>query len=105
MSEKKVKIPHHRSNQFTSHFATGVILSGETSDGMRHLIFYADAIGIISETGTQIDGDIYSTSIEKDDLSSFREDKVRVTMNIQSMSKLYELLHGQFGNKDNEQPK
>lgn len=101
---EKIKIQHHRSPHFSSHFASGAILSGPTADGMYHITFHADAMGIKTETGTLI-GDVvkegsaevahYKTSIEQDDLEPFREDKARVTLSYRSLLSLRDLLNRQ----------
>jgi len=94
---KDIKIPHHRSNQFTSHFATGVIMGGPTPDGMNHLIFYSDVIGVNSETGTEIAPGVFKAAVQLDDIQQFREDKARISMRTESLKSLYNVLRDRFG--------
>ena len=44
-SPQELVIKHFLSKQFTSHFATGTILSGPLPDGFYQMVFYADAVG------------------------------------------------------------
>lgn len=109
---KTIKIEHHRSPHFSSHFATNAILSGPSADGMYHLIFHAEAIGIKSETGELIEEEVeeyekgvlasYKTKIQYDDLETFREDKTRITMPLQALLALRDLLNRQHPPSDME---
>tara|TARA_R110002072_G_scaffold97995_2_gene215738 strand:+ start:23250 stop:23615 length:366 start_codon:yes stop_codon:yes gene_type:complete len=100
---KEMKIPHHRAPHFASHFATNAIVTGPTGDGMHHIIFYADVVGIISETARLVDGDVkeheggvlagYQTTVELDDTESFRENKARITMPHGALIQLRDLLN------------
>jgi hypothetical protein len=103
----EVKIPHHRSPHFSSHFATNTIVSGPTTDGIYHLIFSADAIGLLHETANLVDtgapvveeGMIrasYKTHVGHDDLEYFREDKARISLTLGSLTQLRDLLNRLF---------
>ncbi len=94
MADKdKIKIPHKLSKQFASFYANGMFISGPTTDGMFHLTFYADAVGIKSETGTPIsDTGQYAVSIEQDDTIQLREDQTRVYVSQGTLRSIYDLL-------------
>jgi len=92
----KIKIPHRRSAQFTSHFSTGAIITGEGSDTYNHIIFYAEAVGINQETGVLLGEDRYETILEEDDLFRHREDKARITMDTPTLRRLYNTLKKRF---------
>lgn len=94
--KEKIKIPHHRANHFVSAFSSGAIFAGPTGDGLYHLVFYADAVGVTHETGIKISetgGEIrYATSVESGDTAHFREDKARISMTADGLRSLLELL-------------
>jgi len=82
---QSLEIPHRRAPGFASHYASGVILSGPSSDGIYHLLFHADSIAVIKETATY-SGDLeklddgsakatYTTRFDAGDTEPFREDK------------------------------
>ena len=100
---KELKIPHHRAPNFSSHFATNASITGPTGDGMYHIIFYADVVGLISETARLNEKDVtenekgylagYNTTIELDDTEHFRENKTRITMPFGAILQLRDLLN------------
>ena len=102
---KTMKIEHHRSPHFSSHFSTNTILTGPTADGFYHLMFFTEAVGIKSETAT-LKGEAtkdekgiiaeYTTHIGFDDLENFREDKARITLSYDSLLRLRDLLNRQY---------
>ena len=99
MTEKdgNIKIPHHRSTNFISEHATGVILSGPSPDGLHHLIFYVDAIGVQYETGESVGENRYVTSIAPEDILNFREDKARISLPSEALFQLYKMLDDRYG--------
>lgn len=101
ISLKKIKIEHSKSAQYSSYFATGVVMSGPSETGIMHLIFYEDAININSETGTpKKEKGKYSPSFEDGDLSRIREDKARISMQLPTLLSLYELLKTRFSEEE-----
>lgn len=101
-NDKNIKIPHHRSPNFISEHATGVVLAGPSPDGLHHLIFYVDAIGIQSETGESIGENRYVTSIDPEDVLNFREDKARISLPTETLMRLYGMLHDRYGVKEEQ---
>ena len=100
---KVLTIPHKLSKQFTSHFATGVILSGPLPDGFFQMVFYTDAIGIESERASLKEHDDTGALYEvKSDVETarFREDKVRISMPEAPLRSLYGLLKRRFESLD-----
>lgn len=98
--QERITIPHKLSKQFTSHLASGAIMSGPTPDGFYHLIFYSDVIGINHETGVLIrekeNSVSYKTKISEGDVERFREDKTRISMTESALEELYRLLKKRF---------
>lgn len=79
--QQKIKIRHSKAPNYATHYATSAMLAGPTQDGFYHLIFYADTIGLQTETGTlNGDGVTYAVSIEDGDLQPQREDKVCISV-------------------------
>lgn len=107
-----IDIEHHRSPSFTSQHATGAILSGPSIDQVWHLIFYADCVSIIKETANYAgdftpheDGSAHAgfqTSINQNDVKNFREDKARISMPINSLKSLRDLLNKRLPPEGNE---
>ena len=95
--KKNIKIPHHRSANFCSHFVNGALISGPLPNGNLNFVFYEDAVGIISETGIpqEVDGQ-YTPTLEDDDFFNFREDKARISMPMSTAKLIYELLKKRF---------
>ncbi|HEX2238429.1 MAG TPA: hypothetical protein VHJ19_08815 [Gammaproteobacteria bacterium] len=94
---ERIKIPHHRLNLLISDFATGIIVSGPTSDGIFHLIFHADAAEVTSGSGVKVGAAAYKVGVEEADVRTFREDKTRITMPCSVFQALYDLLSRRYG--------
>ena len=95
-----IKIMHQRLAGYSSHYATGAIMSGPSGQGTVQLVFFEDAIQIQTETG-ELDSEnslqsTYKVSLQPNDLLNYREDKVRITMPIQAALELSELLSSQL---------
>ncbi len=101
--KKEVRIKHKPSKDFASHTATGALLSGPTSDGFYHLVFYADVVEINHEVSVLVSQDLeqatYETKIPPGSVSMFREDRARVSMSEGAMRRLSHLLQAKFSEK------
>jgi hypothetical protein len=98
--KKEVRIEHKPSKDYASHTATGGLLSGPTSDGFYHLIFYADMVEINHEVSVLVsqglEQAIYKTEIPPGSISMFRENRARVSMSEEAMRQLSHLLQAKF---------
>lgn len=103
----ETKILHHRSPHFSSQYAGNTVVAGPSGDGLYHLIFNTDVIGIQHETAELIEptGDVtedgylkaaYKSKINRDDLEYFREDVARITMPLSSLLRLRDVLNQLF---------
>ena len=99
-SKNKAKIiEHHQASNYATHFATGVILSGhgapppnQPDHAILQLTFYDDAITVTQEhVATNKNGTI-STSVDNEDVMTYREDKVRICMTRASARELFTVL-------------
>ena len=95
--EKKevIKIPHHRGNDYSSHYATGMVLTGPTPDDLYQIHFFIETFGIQSETAVHAKDDeenVFQLSIGKDDLIAFREDKSRISVTSETLLKLRDII-------------
>jgi hypothetical protein len=101
--KKEVRIEHKPSKDFASHTATGVLLSGPTSDEFYHLVFYADVVEINYEVSVLVSQGIeqatYETEIPPGSISMFRENRARVSMSEEAMRQLSRLLQARFPEK------
>jgi hypothetical protein len=101
--KKEVRIEHKPSKDFASHTATGVLLSGPTSDGFYHLVFYADVVEINHEVSVLVSQDLeqatYKTEIPPGSISMFRENRARVSMSEEAMWQLLHLLQARFSER------
>jgi len=96
-------IEHRLATNYSSQFATGVIVSGHGSSpdqlpdhAIVQLTFYDDAITVAKEyLHNNEDGEV-KTSINQPDVIIYREDKVRVSMTRSSARALYEALTRHF---------
>ena len=90
-----LKIPHHRGNDYSSHYATGIVLTGPTPDDLYQMHFFIETFGIKSETAVHANGDeenVFQLSIGKDDLVAFREDKSRISVTSETLLKLRDII-------------
>lgn len=51
------KLKHRKAPNYSTHHASGAIISGPAPDGSLHLIFYAEAVDVLAET-FQVQGDV-----------------------------------------------
>jgi hypothetical protein len=88
MADQDIKIEHRLATNYASHSATGAILSGPSPDGFLHLTFFSDRIRAKTETGNFVEKGRYTTTVNPDDLESFREDAVSVALSIATVKEL-----------------
>ncbi|MCI0557149.1 MAG: hypothetical protein MN733_01540 [Nitrososphaera sp.] len=102
MTENILKLEHKLSKDFVSHVATGAILSGPTSDGLFHFVFYRDAVWIEYESGRPIPekANTYESYIDAGDIKNFREDQARISMSEKVLRSLSELIQKKLEKKD-----
>ena len=94
MSKEKIKIEHHRGNDFSSHYASGMIITGPTADGLFQIHFFMDTKGIVSETGVPIDEDgiEFKVTLGEGDMIQFREDKARISLSKLTLINLQDVI-------------
>lgn len=102
MSDTEIKIAHRPAANYASHSATGALLVGPSGDGMFHLTFFSDRLYVKTETGSLVESGRYATSVREDDLESFREDKVSISVTPAILKDLSEALARRVAELDNE---
>lgn len=89
--EQEFKIDHRTSKTFASTFSNGVTLTLAPS-GYYQLTFWEEVVGIVQETAKpKKDGgrDIY---YKEEDTFLHKEDKMRVTMDLSTLSALHKVI-------------
>lgn len=88
-----IKVPHKLSKEFISQVATGALLSGPSSDGLFHLVFFRDAVSVEYETAKPtLDEGKYTVHLEPDSINSFREDQSRISMPALALKSLADII-------------
>lgn len=97
-----IKIPHRRSESYSSHHASGAILSISRNEDLHYLVFYSDSVKVNSETGnlTGKEKDAageeyfgYEISIKEGDIERYREDRVTISLTRETLLSLQDLLN------------
>ena len=105
--KKELKIAHLPAPDFSSHIVTGSILSSSSSDGLFHIIFFADAVKVDYETAYSVEGgepDVYRLDMDQGSLTQFREDKCRLSMSLDSLIRLRDVIDTHLKRKNIEVP-
>jgi hypothetical protein len=102
MPEKDIKIPHRSATNYLTHSATGALLAGPSPDGMFHLTFFADRVHVKTETGCFVEPGTYTVGLREDDIESFRENKVSISVSPATLRDLSRILARRVADWDKE---
>lgn len=87
-----IKVQHLKASNYSSHYVNGATMSGPTEDGMYHLTFFSDSIRVESETLGFKDGHL-GFYIDKADMIQFREDKATITISLETIKRIQDLMN------------